>query len=233
MQENSIFLPIAEAYDRWSATYDTYDNPMVCGASRAVELLGPALRGKMVFEFGCGTGRNLLALKRLGAAGAAGCDLSPGMLAEARQRDPSLRLLQHDMTHPLPLDDGAIDCVLFCLTLEHLADLLPPLREARRLLQRTGSIEIIEIHPYVSMSGVAAHFRHGGEVVCMPTFPHSFSDHLNAFAGLGLRVSACREWRPKDFGDAVTGKMLKRGAEYPLLVQFTLLLGTGCTGDGK
>jgi len=84
------------------------------------------------------------------------------------------------------------------------------------------SIEIIEIHPQVSMGGVAAHFRHGHQVVRMPTFAHSFSDYLNAFAELELRVSACREWRPKDFGDAATGKMLKRGADHPLLVQFTL-----------
>jgi len=226
MHETSIFLPISEAYDKWSQTYDTYDNPMVCGASRAVEFLGPAVRNSKVFEFGCGTGRNLLVMKRLGAAEATGCDLSPGMLAEAQRRDPTLRLYQHDMAQPLPLDEGSMDCALFCLSLEHLADLVPPLREARRLLRRMGRIEIIEIHPQVSMSGVAAHFRHCDQVVRMPTFAHSFSDYLNAFAELELRVSACREWRPRDFSDVATDKMLKRGADHPLLVQFTLLAKT-------
>ena len=222
MQEKSVFLPIAEAYDRWSPSYDAYDNPMVRGASLVVERLSPNLRGKRVFEFGCGTGRNLLAAKTLGATQAAGCDLSSGMLAQARQRDPSLRLFQHDMAQPLPLDAGSFDCALFCLTLEHMSELVPPLAEAKRLLPPSGRIEIIEIHPYVSLGGVAAHFRQGEETVHMPAYAHGFCDYLNACAALGLFVTACREWRPMDFGDAATGKMLKRGADCPLLVQFTL-----------
>lgn len=222
MQEKSIFLPIAEAYDKWSPSYDAYDNPMVRGASLVVERLGPALRGKRVFEFGCGTGRNLLTAKALGAAKAAGCDLSSGMLTKARQRDSSLRLLLHDMAQPLPLDAGSFDCALFCLALEHMNELAPPLLEAKRLLTPSGRIEIIEIHPYVSLAGVSAHFCLGDELVRMPTFAHGFSDYLNSFAELELCVSACREWRPRDFGDAATGKMLKRGADHPLLVQFTL-----------
>jgi len=223
MQEKTLFLPIAEAYDRWSQGYDLYDNPMVSGASRVVESLGPAVAGADVFEFGCGTGRNLQAAKRLGASSVAGCDLSPGMLEVARRHDPALRLLLHDMTRPLPLEDRSVDCSLFCLTLEHLSGLAAPLREAKRLLRPMGRIEIIEIHPYVSMGGVAAHFQHSGETVQMPTFAHSFSDYLNCFAGLGLHVAACKEWRPTHFGEGATEKMFKRGADHPLLVQFSLV----------
>jgi len=223
MHDRSIFLPTAEAYDRWSKSYDVYDNPMVFGACRVVEHLAAVVRGKDVFEFGCGTGRNLLALQRMGAAGVAGCDLSSGMLEEARRLGPSLRLFRHDMLEPLPLEARTVDVALFCLTLEHLADFAIPLSEARRVLRPSGRIEIIEIHPYVSMGGVSAHFRDNGETVRMPTFAHCFATYLNAFAGLGLRVSACREWRPQDFCGELPDKVLKRGADCPLLVQFSVV----------
>jgi malonyl-CoA O-methyltransferase len=56
--------------------------------------------------------------------------------------------------------------------------------------------------------------------VRMPTFPHRFSDYLNAFAEAGLRAAACREWRPCDF-EAPPAKALKRGANFPLAVEFS------------
>ncbi|OIO05827.1 MAG: hypothetical protein AUJ49_00760 [Desulfovibrionaceae bacterium CG1_02_65_16] len=223
----SIFLSTAAAYDRWSAGYDGYDNPMVQGATRIVELLGHKMAGASVFEFGCGTGRNLRALKRLGAASVAGCDLSEGMLAEARRADASLRLFRHDMTRPLPADNatpGAFDRVLFCLTLEHLADMTPPLREAARLLRPTGRIDIIEIHPDVAAGGVAAHFVDNGETVRMPVFAHGLGEYEAAFKAVGLCVTLRRQWRPVDFGEAATPKMFKRGGEFPLLVQYQAML---------
>jgi malonyl-CoA O-methyltransferase len=223
MRDESVFLPLAEAYDSWAADYDSADNPMVAGASRVVETLGPFFTGREVFEFGCGTGRNLAAALRLGATEVCGCDISAGMLHEAQRRGPALRLLEQDMAGPLPLPDASVDCALFCLSLEHAADLLPPLREARRLLRPDGSAAVIEIHPFLALGGVAAHFEQNGVTIRMPTFAHSFADYLNAIAKAGLRVESCREWRPSDFGGAATAKMLKRGAEHPLLAQFLLL----------
>jgi len=222
MQENSVHMPVASAYDRWSQSYDGYDNPMGHGARQVLASLGHSFKGRVVFEFGCGTGVNLLAALHMGAASVGGCDLSPGMLAQARKRLPALTLLEHDMTRPLPLPGGGVDCALFCLSLEHVAEPAAPLREAGRLLAPGGQVEIIEIHPFASMAGVAAHFQDKGETVIMPTFAHSFADHLNAFEAAGLRVTACHEWRAQDFGAAATPKMLKRGERYPLLVRFTL-----------
>jgi malonyl-CoA O-methyltransferase len=55
----------------------------------------------------------------------------------------------------------------------------------------------------------------------MPTYPHRFCDYLNAFAGAGLRLNACREWRPRDFGSPAPLKALKRGPDFPLVVEFS------------
>lgn len=222
MSETTIFLTLADAYDRWSAFYDQYDNPMVFAARQIVHGLAKSVAGKTVVEFGCGTGYNLQLLKQSGAKSVAGCDLSAGMLAAARKRDPELRLFHQDMTEPLPLADGVADLVLFSLALEHNAALAPALRQAKRLLSPEGSIVLIEIHPFLSLSNVVAHFRDEGTVVTMPTFPHRFCDYLSAAVECGLSVSACREWRPRDFDGPVPDKLLKRGRDVPFVVEFAL-----------
>lgn len=214
------FLSVPDAYDRWARLYDTYDNPMVAAATRV--LAGFGAPGESVYEFGCGTGRNLAALLQLGASHAAGCDLSAGMLEHARRRDPPLRLFQQDMAAPAPLPDASVDFALFSLTLEHVELLTPPLREARRLLNPNGRVLILEIHPFLSLTGVAAHFKDGDDEIHMPTYPHQFAAYCAAFTDAGLAIAHCREWRPCDFAPALTQKTFKRGADTPLLVEFQL-----------
>ena len=154
-----LFLPVVEAYDRWSSFYDSYDNPDGFHGRRDCESI-PRRRfsGLSVFEFGCGTGRNLAALHSFGAEEIAGCDLSEGMLKVARTRVPRANLYAHDMSNRIPVPDGSYDLALFCLTLEHIPDIRHPLREAMRVTKADGRICIIEIHPYYSLTGVAAHF---------------------------------------------------------------------------
>jgi malonyl-CoA O-methyltransferase len=225
MAENSVFLPVAVAYDRWSRGYDAYDNPMVAAARHVLGVACAGLAVGTVVEFGCGTGRNLAALKAAGAGELIGCDLSEGMLEQARARDASFRLFKADMAAQLPIESGIADLVLFCLALEHVGDLVPPLREARRLMRSGGRVVIIEIHPFLSSGGVAAHFRDGEDVVHMPTFAHRFSDYLAALAAAGLALPACREWYAGDFGVSASAKMLKRGPDSPLVVEFVVGAG--------
>jgi malonyl-CoA O-methyltransferase len=222
MPEQPLFLPVDEAYDRWAGFYDAYDNPVVFAAEQVVQSLARGAAGKDVVELGCGTGRNLASFHAHGARRLTGVDLSPAMLQRARQRDPAWTLLQHDMMHPLPLADGSADLVLFSLTLEHVRELGPPFGEARRLLRPAGAIIVVEIHPFMSLGGAAAHFVDGDVTIEMPTFPHQFAAYLDAFAATGLRVTACREWRPRDLGEAMPAKALKRGPDFPLLVEFAL-----------
>jgi malonyl-CoA O-methyltransferase len=214
------FLPVREAYDRWSAFYDTYDNPMVFLAGQAITAgLAGDVAGKSVFEFGCGTGRNLAVLREAGGSTVQGCDLSEGMLAIARQR--GFDVFAHDMSEPLDAA-GPYDIVLFSLTLEHMQHVGVPLREACRILAQDGLVKIYEIHPYLSLSGVAAHFQDGSEEVRMPAYPHQFSTYLNAFSEAGLRVTDCREWRPRDAAVPLPLKASKRGPDFPMLVEFSL-----------
>ena len=218
-------LTVEAAYDRWARHYDTYDNPMVYAAERVLPAALGDLRGAKMFEFGCGTGRNLELARGMGAAWVGGCDLSVGMLEKARARDGGCALSVFDMSKlgaELPVAAGSVDVVLFCLTLEHVADLKAPLREARRILRPGGRVVMVEIHPFLSLSGVEAHFVDEGGLVKMPTVAHQFEDYLRAFAMVGLAVADVKEWRAKEFGPEAPAKVWKRGPEAPLVVEWKL-----------
>jgi malonyl-CoA O-methyltransferase len=227
-ERDDVHLPVADAYNRWSTNYDTYDNSMVLMASRVVADVSRGVAGRDVMEFGCGTGRNLADLKRAGARRLAGFDLSEGMLAQARARDPTFELHCQDMTAPAPFAGGSFDLVLFSLTLEHVADMAGPMAEARRLVRPGGTIHVVEIHPFLSLGGLGAHFVDAvkGETIRIPTVSHRFEDYLNVFANVGLGVSRCKEWRPMDWGAPLPSLFDKRPPDTPYVVEFQLTAAT-------
>ena len=216
-----VHLTVEAAYDRWADSYDGYDNPMVFAAGEALaRRLPEAAHGRDCVEIGCGTGRNLAVLAKAGTRSLWGCDLSEGMLDRARARKSGARLVRADMAGPLPLEAASADFVLVSLAFEHVADLDPPMAEIVRVLRPGGRLLIQEIHPFMAMGGVGAHFTDGEGAVRMPTVAHAVSDHLNAIAGAGLRLTGCREWRGGDFGPGAPRKLLKRGPDFPILIEF-------------
>jgi ubiquinone/menaquinone biosynthesis C-methylase UbiE len=220
-------LGVKEAYDRWAATYDTTDNPMVYAATHALAAGLSNVRGLDCVEFGCGTGRNLAAMALAGARTIKGFDLSPAMLEIARARNLEVSplawtLIQHDtISHP-PVPGASANFVLFSLTLEHVGDLALALQNARRVLRKNGTIRIVEIHPFMSLSGVGAHFVEGDTTFTMPTFPHQFEGWIKAIAAGGFVIDTLREWRASDFGEGAPEKLTRRGPHWPWLLDFTL-----------
>ena len=222
MTTDTVQLSVADAYDRWARLYDNYDNPMLFAAGRAVATLTESIWGAAVLEFGCGTGRNLALLKAAGAGQLVGLDMSEGMLREAERRDLGLQLHQQDMAAPAPTPDSAFDLVLFCLTLEHVADMAIPLKEARRVLRTGGRICVIEIHPFLALEGVSANFEDEGTTVRMPTVTHTFADYVSAANQAGLVIETCRGWRARDLGTDAPAKVRKRGLDALWILQLEL-----------
>lgn len=220
-------LSVKEAYDRWAPFYDTTNNPMVFAATYALAPGLSALKGQDCVEFGCGTGRNLAAMAASGARTITGFDLSEAMLAVARSRNAAISsvawtLMAQDMTATVPLPGACANFVLFSLSLEHVGDLAAPLAQARRLLRKDGLIRIVEIHPFLSLNGIAAHFRDGDEDITMPTFPHQFESWIKAFQQTGLIIDSLREWHGRDFGEGAPAKITRHDPDRPWLLDVTL-----------
>ena len=117
-----------------------YERPAVLG-------LLPPLAGLRVLDAGCGAGWYA---ERLLDAGAhvTGVDASAAMAAHARRRlGDRASIHVQDLAAPLPFADAAFDLVLSALVLHYLPDLVPTLREFRRVLGRAGTLVFSTHHP--------------------------------------------------------------------------------------
>ncbi len=99
-------------------------------------------RNATVLDVGCGTGHHLLYLARLGYARARGIDLAPQAIAFCHRL--GLTNVQTADATRLPFPDAAVDAVLACDVVEHLADDRRALRELARVL-KPGGVAIITV----------------------------------------------------------------------------------------
>ena len=99
------------------------------------------VRGREVLEVGCGTGLILARLASV-ASRAVGVDLSPGMLAKARER--GLDVAEADATS-LPFADASFDTVVSFKVLPHVPDIRAALVEMARVV-RPGGIVAAEFY---------------------------------------------------------------------------------------
>jgi SAM-dependent methyltransferase len=106
----------------------------------------PALRdGARVLDVGCGTGVHLSALMHKQPRGRYfAMDLSPGMVAAARQACPSAEVGQGDVEE-LPCRDGAFDVVLCIHVMYHVKNIARALHEIRRVLRPDGVLVITSV----------------------------------------------------------------------------------------
>ncbi len=86
-----------------------------------------ATRGAKVLDYGCGSEQYRPVFEARGAE-CIGADIDPG------------HDLQFEPDKPLPLESTSMDCVVSFQVLEHVRDVGLYLREARRVLKKSGSL---------------------------------------------------------------------------------------------
>jgi len=144
----------ATAYTRLSRWYDwlgkNSEGPHI---TTGLQLLN-AQAGEWALEIGFGTGHGLVALaQRVGETGrVCGIDLSPGMIAVAREQIEKERLtdrvvVQRGNVLHLPYADSTFDVVFssFMLDLIDTPDLPIVLNECRRVLRSTGRVGLVSM----------------------------------------------------------------------------------------
>ncbi|MDP4215984.1 MAG: class I SAM-dependent methyltransferase [Bacteroidota bacterium] len=196
-------LEPAKAYDQWAEGYDDQPGNLMLALDEQVcsELMSDlVIRGKIVADVGCGTGRHWARLLEAQPARLAGYDVSPGMLGMLQRKYPGAEThLLRDERLP-GLADETCDLVLSTLTVAHIDDIASALQEWRRVLRPGGSILITDYHPDALARGGQRTFRHNDRVLAVRNHIHPL-DRLKEIAGeLNLRIERCVE---KVIDDAV------------------------------
>lgn len=127
----------------WKGHTQDIDDTYSTGGRLVREVLADgSVEGKLVMEIGAGSGRDLLALAKLGAHGIV-LDYSPASLKLVKQQAEAqgipVMFVQADATR-MPFRDGAIDISFHQGLLEHFRDPMPLLKENARITRSGGRV---------------------------------------------------------------------------------------------
>jgi SAM-dependent methyltransferase len=187
-------VDVRAGYGEWVESYeDTVEDVM--DLALLDELTVPVWHGvRRAADLGCGTGRTAAWLRRAGVRAIDGVDLTPEMLAVARERELHDWLVEADVTDT-GLVTGSYDLLVASLLDEHLPDLRPLYDEAARLAEPGALFVLVAFHPHFIMaSGMPTHFTaSSGEHVAISTHVHLISDHVTAGLRAGWTLAEMRE----------------------------------------
>lgn len=188
-------MEIHEAYNDWSATYDSDRNLTRDLDHRVAQQTLANLRCKSILELGCGTGKNTNLLSRIGEHVHA-LDFSAGMIEKAKSKLSLANVTFEiaDITQPWPCASEAFDLIVCDLVLEHIADLSFIFSEAFRVLTPSGQFFISELHPFRQYQGTVARFHRADDTTHIAAFVHHLTDFTEAGRASGLSLVIMREW---------------------------------------
>jgi malonyl-CoA O-methyltransferase len=206
-------LPTRDGYDRWAEIYDGDNNPLVALEEPWVDQLLGDVRGLIVADIGCGTGRHAI---RMAAAGATvhAVDFSEGMLARARAKsqDRNITFHVHDLARPLPFPNAMFDRVLCGLVLDHIADLDGLFQEMHRICRPSGFAVISVMHPAMMLRGVQARFTDPG--TGRETRPASVPNQLSDYVMAAVRAGFALDHLSEQAVDEALASRLERARKY-------------------
>jgi SAM-dependent methyltransferase len=203
---------IAAAYDVAAATYADRFAGELAGKPLDRQLLDQFARGVAgqgpVWDVGCGAAGHITRFLADQGVEVIGSDISPGVVAEARRRQPDLDFRVADLRR-LPVPDGSLAGILAFYSLIHLPrpQLPVALAEFRRALAPAGAL-LVAMHSATTWSpeaGFGPDDGEAGEIVEAEAFGHPvelrvtliYPAELTRMAGeAGLPSVTCCERAP-------------------------------------
>jgi SAM-dependent methyltransferase len=221
MDEEAIALEAYERIAEWFAARAGAKAHNALYERPAMLSLLPPVDGMRVLDAGCGPGIYAEWLAEHGAQVTA-CDVSPKMVAFARQRlGARACVLQADFGRPLDFAaTSSFDLVLSALALDHVRDWGAAFAEFFRVLRPGGLLVFSAGHPfdefydhhntgnYFAVERVEFTWQGGGEPVQMPYYRRPLGAMLDPLPAAGFvlerlleprPVEAFREQEPEDY----------------------------------
>jgi SAM-dependent methyltransferase len=149
-------ITVTTPHELWDSAVHEY---LSADDADAIDVIFPALTraigdlaGKVVLDYGCGSGRHARILAALGAGQVIGVDMSANMIAAATAADPDSRVQYHHLPENrlAPLADASVDVVaanMVFMMSPSKADLIQSFAEIHRVLRPGGIFVYCITHP--------------------------------------------------------------------------------------
>lgn len=191
-------LSVKQVYALWAKTYEKEENLLVeMQKGRLLPLLGN-VKDKTILDLGCGTGKNAVLLAKKGAT-VYGIDFSKEMLAEARKKAKRARakinFVKRDVTKKLPYEARKFDAVISALVFNHVGNIVPVLKEIKRVLREEGICLISDLHPSSIEPKLVDKYPflpHKGIFTAL--YRRTFPEYINAINKSGLKLKEVFEY---------------------------------------
>lgn len=199
--------------ERYAALIDTKPHNAYYERPATLSLL-PDVRGKRVLDAGCGPGAYAEILYKRGAK-VVGVDISPRMLALARERVGSRAEFHHaDLAKPMCfLKDRSFDIIVSPLVISYVREIKFLFREFYRLLKSPGVLVFSDGHPfgdylffkkrnkaknYFDTELVGCFWRGFGIRVFVPGYRRPLNELINPLIQTGFRIDRIIEPLPTE-----------------------------------
>lgn len=183
-----------EAYNFWSATYDTVDNKT---RDLEAKTLRESISGENfdILELACGTGKNTEFLQSK-AKHLTAVDFSEEMLEKAKLKitAENVDFKHSDLRENWEFADESFDLITCSLALEHIENLDFVFSEAARVLRTNGKFYFGELHPFKQYQGSKARFETGQGLFVLECFTHHVSEYFSAATKNNFACCELKEW---------------------------------------
>jgi ubiquinone/menaquinone biosynthesis C-methylase UbiE len=182
-------MDIANAYNSWSAQYDTNDNKTRDLEALSLQKIVQGKNFKHCLEVGCGTGKNTAWLLTV-CEQITAIDLSNGMLEIAKNKIQSdkVKFIEADITKDWTFANQTYDLVTFSLMLEHIEDLHAVFQKLAIVSDTGTHVYIGELHPFKQYAGSKARFETESGTEVVTCFNHHVTDFIQAANASGFQL---------------------------------------------
>jgi malonyl-CoA O-methyltransferase len=191
-------VEVIEGYDVWAPTYDSERNPLIALEENITLDLISNVRNQRILDLGCGTGRYCELLAKRGAK-VVGIDPSSKMLEFAKRKiTPNCRFeVRLGRIEDADFPTSYFDVVISALTVGHILELEPVIREVSRIIKSKGRLIISDMHPYWFVSGYdyVKFLDANGQEYRIPEYTHLFEEYWNLFTKFKFAVQDVKEPR--------------------------------------
>lgn len=183
-------LPSLVAYQQWANRYPAHaHNRLMEIEEAAMRQLMPDVKGKVVVDAACGTGRYGILAQNMRAQTVFGFDNSEAMLSAGE-----LQWVSVSTVEDIPLRENCVDVLICGLALGHLLSIDAAFAEISRVLKDDGIVLISDFHPIQFLNGAKRTFRgDDGMLYAVEHYPHLYADYHLAAQHSGLRIDAVQE----------------------------------------